>query len=120
MMRLSPQRPVTATLGKGIADALACLLVLLTLLASPDVSQLTVGLFVSVPLEALLGVAVLLLCPVRARPAIATLFGVALGLLALMKLLDVGFLGILGRPFDPGLDWSLLEDGMTCSLRPNV
>jgi hypothetical protein len=29
-----------------------------------------------------------------------------------MKLLDVGFLGILGRPFDPGLDWSLLEDGM--------
>ena len=35
MMRLSPQRPVTMTLGKGVADALACMLVLLTLLASP-------------------------------------------------------------------------------------
>jgi len=112
MMRLSPRRPVTATLGRGVADALACLLVLLTLLASPDVSRLTVGVFVSVPLEALLGVAILLVSPVRARPAIATLFGVALGLLALMKLLDVGFLGILGRPFDPALDWSLLEAGM--------
>jgi hypothetical protein len=112
MMRLSPQWPVAVTLGKGVADALACVLVLLTLLASPEMSRLTVGVFVSVPLEALLGVAVLLLSPVRARPAIATLFGVALGLLALMKLLDMGFLGILGRPFDPGLDWSLLEDGM--------
>src|SRR4051812_43395626 len=70
MMRLSPQRPIIATLGRGLADALACLLVLLTLLASPDVSRLTVGVFVSVPLEALLGVAILLLSPVRARPAI--------------------------------------------------
>ena len=63
MMRLSPQRPIIATLGRGLADALACLLVLLTLLASPDVSRLTVGVFVSVPLEALLGVAILLLSP---------------------------------------------------------
>ena len=68
MMRLSPQRPVTVTLGKGLADALACVLVLLTLLASPDVSRLTVGVFVSVPLEALLGVAVLLALPGTGAP----------------------------------------------------
>ena len=112
MMRLSPSGPVTATLGKGTADALACVLVLLTLLAPNDVSRLTVGAFVSVPLEALVGAAILLLVPVRTRPAIATLFGVAVGLLAMLKLLDMGFLGILGRPFNPVIDWGLLEDGM--------
>jgi len=112
MMRLSSQRPVTATLTKGIADALACLLVLLALLAPNDLGRLSVGVFVSVPLEALVGVAILLLLPARARPAIATLFGVALGLLALMKLLDMGFMGILARPFDPVADWDLLQAGM--------
>jgi hypothetical protein len=112
MIRLSSQRPVTATLGKGFADALACLFVLLTLLAPNNLSRLAVGVFVSVPLEALVGVAILLLLPVWARPAIATLFGVAVGLLALMKLLDMGLLGILGRPFNPVVDWGLLEDGM--------
>src|SRR4029453_7491601 len=34
--------------------------------------------------------------------------GVALGLLTIMKILDMGFFAVLARPFDPVLDWILL------------
>ena len=90
----------------------ACLLVLLVLLAPDEVSRLTPGAFVSVPLEGLLWVAVLLVLPRRATSAIATPVGVALGLLAILKLLDMGFFAVLARPFDPLLDWKLLDDAM--------
>jgi hypothetical protein len=90
----------------------ACLLVLLVLVAPNELGRLTPGAFVSVPLEALLGVALLLLLPAKARPVAAMLFGVALGLFAILKLLDMGFFAALDRPFDPVLDWTLLEDAM--------
>ena len=93
-------------------DTLALVFVLLVLLTPNEFSRLTPGTFVSVPLELLLGVAVLLLLPPKARLVAATIFGVALGLLALMKLLDMGFFAFLARPFDPVLDWGLLDDGM--------
>ena len=88
------------------------LLILVTLLSPNEFSRITPGAFASVPMEALLGVAVLLLLPAKARPVVATLVGIALGMLAIMKLLDMGFLAILARPFDPVLDWTLLEDAM--------
>jgi hypothetical protein len=91
---------------------LACLLVLFALLAPNEFSRLSPGTFVSVPLEALLGVACLILMPTKARQMVATLVGLVLGLWAIMKLLDMGFFAILARPFDPLLDWTLLEDGM--------
>ncbi len=33
-------------------------------------------------------------------------------MLALTKLLDMGFFAVLARPFDPALDWALLDDAM--------
>jgi hypothetical protein len=101
-------RPVAAHLR----TTLACLLVLFALLAPNEFSAFSPGTFVSVPLETLLGVAVLILMPTKARPIVATLVGVVLGLWAFMKLLDMGLFAILARPFDPLLDWTLLEDGM--------
>jgi hypothetical protein len=92
--------------------ALACLLVLLGLLAPDEFSRFTPGVFLSVPLEGLLWVALLLVLPIRAKAVAATLVGLALGLLSLVKLLDMGFFAVLARPFDPLLDWKLLEDAM--------
>jgi hypothetical protein len=113
MMFPVPGQAVSATRGTGLADALACLLILMVLLSPNQVGQLTPGAFVSIPLEALLGVAVLLIFPPKARPAAATVFGLALGLLALMKLLDMGMFAILARPFNPTLDWPMLDNAMS-------
>jgi hypothetical protein len=101
-------RPVAA----WAATTLACLLVLLALLAPDELSRLTPGVFVSVPLEGLLWVALLLVLPTKAKSAAATLLGLALGLLSIVKLLDMGFFAVLARPFDPLLDWKLLDDAM--------
>jgi hypothetical protein len=67
---------------------------------------------VSVPLVALLAVALLLLLPETVRWMGAALCGVAVGLLAILKLLDMGFLAVLARPFEPTTDWTLLNDAM--------
>jgi hypothetical protein len=95
-----------------LATTLAGALVLLALLAPDEFGRLTPAAFLSIPLEGVLGVALLLFLPARARAATATLFGVALGLLAIVKLLDTGFIAVLDRPFDPSLDWMLLDDAM--------
>jgi hypothetical protein len=95
-----------------VSTLLACLLVLVALLAPDEFSRLTPGGFVSVPLEGLLWVALLLVLPRRATPVAATFVGVALGLLGILKLLDMGFSAVLARPFDPLLDWKLLDDAM--------
>ncbi len=46
--------------------------------------------------------------PPRIRHAAAAVGGAALGLLTILKVLDMGFLSVLGRPFDPVFDWVLL------------
>ena len=91
----------------------ACLLVLLALLTPDEFSRLTPGAFVSVPLEGLLWVALLLVLPRRATSVAAPFVGVALGLLGILKLLDMGFFAVLARPFDPLHDWRLLDDAMS-------
>jgi Sulfatase len=95
-----------------VSTLFACLLVLLALLAPDEFSRLTPGAFVSVPLEGLLWVALLLVLPRRATSVAATFVGVALGLVGIVKLLDMGFFAVLARPFDPLLDWKLLDDAM--------
>ena len=99
-------------IAAGLTTALAGVLVLLALLAPDEFGRLTPAAFVSIPLDGVLGVALLLFLPARARAAAATLFGLALGLLTIMKLLDTGFFAVLDRPFDPVLDWMLLDDAM--------
>jgi hypothetical protein len=95
-----------------VTMTLAALLVLLALLTPDELGRIAPAALVSIPLEGLLGVALLLSLPTRATPVAATLFGVALGFLAIIKLLDMGFHAVLGRPFHPMLDWMLLDDGM--------
>lgn len=91
--------------------ALAFLLVLLVLVVPNGAAHQPAEL-ARIPVEGVLGVALLLALPARATRSVATLMGVALGLLAIMKIVDVGFVAVLDRPFDPVLDWAFLESGV--------
>ncbi len=95
-----------------VTTALACLLVLFALLAPNEVSRLTPGAFVRIPVEGLLGTVLLVVLPARARRVAAVLIGVVLGLLAIMKIVDMGFFAVFARPFDPVLDWILFDDAV--------
>jgi len=95
-----------------VLTALACLLVLFALVAPNDVSRYTPGAFVRIPLEGLLGVALVLVLQGRARKVAAVLVGVVLGLLAVVKVVDLGFFLIFARPFNLVFDWSLVPAGL--------
>ena len=46
----------------------------------------------------------------RARTALALAGGLVVGVAAVFKLLDVGFVEALNRPFDPLIDWRYAAD----------
>jgi hypothetical protein len=89
--------------------ALAVLFVLVALLMPSEFLRLTPAAFVRIPVEALAGVLLLLALPGRTRRVAAVVAGVALGLLAILKVLDLGFSASLARPFDPLGDGPFLE-----------
>ena len=65
------------------------------------------------PVEVVVFLGVLLVLPRRfdrLRAAIAWLSGTALGVLALLKVLDLGFRAALNRPFDPLVDWGYTDE----------
>jgi len=93
----------------SVTTALAGALVLFALIAPNQHSQLTPTAFVRIPVEGLLGVAVLLVLPPRARRVVAALAGAALGLLTILKILDLGFSAVFARPFDPMIDWTMFD-----------
>ncbi|MFJ5213280.1 sulfatase [Streptomyces sp. NPDC088354] len=100
--------------ARGVATAttvLAAVLVLGAVLLPDTLDRLTVAQFTRIPAEALLGVGLALLLPPRPRRIAAVVLGIVLGLLTLLKFLDMGFWSVLYRPFDPVLDWTLISDG---------
>ncbi|MCK2243467.1 MULTISPECIES: sulfatase [unclassified Crossiella] len=90
-----------------LVTALAALLVLFGLVLPNDVDRLTPAAFLRLPAEGLLVLLLLLFLPGKARRVTALLGGVALGLLTVVKFLDLGFDAVLYRPFDLLLDWPL-------------
>ncbi|MFI2205795.1 sulfatase [Streptomyces sp. NPDC020192] len=86
--------------------AVAVLLGALVLPDQPD--HLTPKAFVRLPAEGILLAVLLLMAPARVRRAGAVAAGVLIGLLTLLKCLDLGFYSVLYRPFDLVLDWGLL------------
>ena len=101
-------RPV----GSRVATVLAGLFALAVLVAPSEPAHLTPAAFLRIPLEGLLGAAVMLTLPERVRRVAAVLAGVGVGALATAKLLDLGFATVLGRPFDPVTDWPLLGNAV--------
>jgi len=98
---------------------IAAALVFAAFVTPGDLELLRPGIVARVPVEALIGCAVLLLLPATPRQAVAVIAGAALGLLAVIRLLDMGFLSVLNRPFDLVLDWVLFDDALIV-LRDSV
>jgi phosphatidylglycerophosphate synthase len=73
---------------------------------------LTPGSFVRLPLEGLVVVGLAVALPTRARRVVSWLVGPALGVLMLIKLLDLGFFIAFDRPFNPVEDWTYLSIGV--------
>ncbi|MFF5294159.1 sulfatase-like hydrolase/transferase [Paractinoplanes globisporus] len=102
--------------GGAVVTTLATLLVFLCLVMPDQITRLPPGNFwlnalVRIPIEAIVAVAVLLALPERARQILATFLGFVLGLLTVVKIVDMGFFAVLAREFDPVLDWVLFTDG---------
>jgi hypothetical protein len=104
------ERPRRHPVLRRVVTVLAGLLVFCALVIPKTIDQLTPAAFVRIPVEGLVAVGVLLVLPVRPRRIVAAAGGALLGLLTIVKIIDMGFLTTLDRPFDPVLDWSLVDD----------
>ena len=93
--------------------ALVFLLVYLALVLPNQLSQITPGALVRIPLEAVVGALLVLVAPPRVRRVVGATAGAVLGLLTLVRLLDMGFAMVLARGFDPVFDWTALASGIT-------
>lgn len=94
----------------AVCTGLAALLVLAALALPDQLSRVGPAAVLRIPVEALVAVAVLLVLPGRARRPLAALAGLLLGLLTVLRLLDMGFFVARDRPFDVLLDWALFDD----------
>ena len=90
---------------------LAGALVLFALLVPNRIERIEFASFVRIPAEGVLLAGLLLALPSKPRRITAVVTGVFLGLVTVLKFVDMGFYQILARPFDLVLDWILIENG---------
>ncbi|GLY05623.1 sulfatase-like hydrolase/transferase [Actinoplanes sp. NBRC 101535] len=114
---MSPTKPYRRVL-RHVTTGFALLLVFLALIVPDQITRLPPGnsvwtALVRIPVEALVAGMLLLSLPQkgRFRRVFTITIGVILGLLTVVKLVDVGFFAVLARRFDPVLDWALFDDG---------
>jgi hypothetical protein len=101
----SKRRRVRIVLAR-IATVLAFLLLWVALVSPNQPSFVALGTFLRIPFEGLVVVAVALVLPPRWRRILAGVAGAAFAVLAVVKLLDLGFFFELDRPFNPIGDWA--------------
>jgi phosphatidylglycerophosphate synthase len=101
-------KPATTPRRRRVLTTAAVALVLFALLAPSSLDQLTPAAFVRIPVEALLVAGLVLVLPTRSRRVAASLVGVGLALVTVMKLADIGFQETVGREFHPVYDWAAL------------
>ncbi len=105
------RRPVQT--GVATALTIVALAFVWAALVAPDrPNALTLTAFLRIPFEGLALVALALLLPGRARRVLAGLTGATLGLVVILKMLDVGFFMAFERPFDPIGDSGYASIGM--------
>ena len=111
--RRQAARPGRLRAGIAVAiTVLALLLVWAALVAPNQPSDLTLGAFARLPLELLVVVALAALLPATLRRVLAVVAGAVLGLVVLMKILDMGFFTAFDRPFKPVDDSGYLGIGI--------
>jgi hypothetical protein len=102
-----------------IITALALLVVWIALVAPDRPTRLTPEAFLRIPIEGIVVVALALVLPRRACTVLAWVVGPLLGLVVVVKILDVGFFTAFDRPFNPFDDWRLASDGIG-TLRASI
>jgi hypothetical protein len=91
-----------------VLTVLAAALVLLVLTTPDRLEEMHPTAFLRLPLEVVVFLAVVLAIPPRLRrlrTVLAVAAGLVLAVAAVFRVLDVGFLEALNRPFDPLIDW---------------
>ena len=96
------------TVVAAVTNTLALMLVWFALVAPNQVDHVTAGAFLRIPIEGLAVVFLALVLPPWGRRIMAAVVGVVLGLLMVVKILDMGFIEALDRPFDPVGDLAYL------------
>jgi hypothetical protein len=94
------------TVAETVATVAALVLVEFALVGPNEIARLTPADFLRIPVDGLVAAAVVLALPGRARLLTAAAIGVLLGLLTVLKIVDMGFYVFLDRPFNPTSDWS--------------
>jgi len=94
--------------GTTVVDVVAVLAVWLALVLPNRATLLSTGEILRIPVEMLVVAALALVLPVWARRTVAVVGGLLLGLLTLVKALDIGFFAVFDRPFNPVSDRSYL------------
>ena len=89
-----------------IAIAALAFMVLWFALVAPDRTwQFSLGAFVRIPIELLVLVAVALVLPPWPRRIVAAIAGILIGLLAVVKILNIAYYQEVDRAFNPVSDW---------------
>ncbi|HJR37839.1 MAG TPA: CDP-alcohol phosphatidyltransferase family protein [Nocardioidaceae bacterium] len=100
----SERTPRIGPRGRAVAgvvlNGLALLLVWFALVVPDQAQKVTPGAFFRIPVEGLVVAGLALVLPALARRAMTLLVGLLLGLVALLKVLDMGFFAALDRPFN--------------------
>ena len=97
----------------------ALLFVWVALVAPDHPARLTPSTFLRLPLEGIAVLALALALPARGRRVLAWIVGPILGLLVIVKVLDIGLYATFDRPFDPLADWRYTGIGIE-TLRDSV
>ncbi len=98
-------RPQLRTFLAATMTVLAVLLVWVALTTPNRIFELHPAAFLRLPVEALVYVALVLVVPARARTPVALVAGVVLGVLTVLRVLDMAFYEALNRPFHVAVDW---------------
>jgi phosphatidylglycerophosphate synthase len=115
----SPRRGRMRTSIAVALTIVAVVVVWVGLVAPDHPGRLRPSAFVRLPLEGIVVIALALTLPAGARRVLAWVVGPALGLLVIVKVLDMGLFAIFDRPFDPVADWRYAGIGIE-TLRDSV
>jgi phosphatidylglycerophosphate synthase len=103
----------------GALTIVALLFVWVALVAPDHPARLTPSTFLRLPLEGIAVLALAIALPARGRRVLAWIVGPILGLLVIVKVLDMGLYATFDRPFDPLADWRYTGIGIE-TLRDSV
>lgn len=96
-----------------VLTVLAALLVWLALTMPSTLAGIEPATFLRLPLEALVFGALALVVPWRAMRVVASLLGVLLALLTILRVLDIGFFESLNRAVNPLIDWRYVASAIS-------